>query len=271
MEPYLIKEFARAVCGYNSPDPFLAMLVAFFDESGIHDHSTVISVGGLIGRMREWDRLEKPWRQNLERPWLPKDLWFHAYECEEGVKQFEGVDRPFRDALVNGLSIALCDRMIGYVGGAVYRSAWDNIATPKLREAYGGSPYAFCVATAMVRAADFAQKVNPGERAALVFALPDLAAKQLAIEVHDKLMGEGYPGIGALSFSTPQELIQIQAADLIAFEIYQQLRSTIVKGLGNFEARSATQRFVTSGKPMWINYMDDEGMEGVLHDYPHLR
>ena len=242
------------------------MLVAYFDESGIHDHSKVISVGGLIGQMREWDRLQKPWKKNLA---VQKIEWFHAYECEEGVEQFVGLSRPLRESLVNGLSIALCERHLAYVGGALLRDAWDS-TPPGLRRGYADSPYAFCVSTAIIRACDFAQAIGKKERAAIVFALPKLADRELALRVHATLSNEDYPGIGSISFSTPQELIQLQAADLIAYESYRYLASRVTQGRGNFTIRPALKRFHESNRPMWLGYFDRESMDGVMRDNPHL-
>ena len=99
-----------------------------------------------------------------------------------------------------------------------------------------------------------------------MFAMPNLALKQIATEVHAKMTEDDYPGIGSLTFDTPQALFPLQAADLMAFEIYHQLRSSITHGLENFETRPALQRFHQSRRPMKIGYFDDERMQRVVTD-----
>lgn len=250
------------------------MLTAYFDESGIHDQSTVISVGGLVGQTREWMALARPWREKLDVLWRDdighsRIEWFHAYECEYGVEQFAGLDRVFRDSLINGLSKVLTDRALAYVGGALYREAWD-LATNKMKQHYG-NPYAFCVATAIIRACDFAQEIGPQQRVAFVFASPKIGDRELAARIHAQLYDDDYPGIGSLTFSTPQELIQLQAADLIAFETYWFLKAKAIHGMDGFKVRDAMERFHQSGKPMRLGYFDKEGMAGIISDLPQLQ
>ncbi len=82
-------EFDGAVDGYQKKKP---MLVAYFDESGTHDQSKVVCIAGLVGTAIEWSRIERPWEENLRTTRVP---WFHANDCEEGIKLFDGFEpRP---------------------------------------------------------------------------------------------------------------------------------------------------------------------------------
>jgi hypothetical protein len=49
------------------------MLGAFFDDSGTHDGSAVVAMGGLLGTDRQWDEFETRWVALLNEP-LPGKL-----------------------------------------------------------------------------------------------------------------------------------------------------------------------------------------------------
>ena len=53
-----IQEYA-----YSIGAKHMAMIVAYFDESGTHHQSKVISISGLVGTVDEWNRLEIPWKK----------------------------------------------------------------------------------------------------------------------------------------------------------------------------------------------------------------
>lgn len=196
------------------------MLAAYFDESGTHDQSKVVTVCGLVGTTVEWSRLERPWKQNLEALKVP---CFHATDCSAGRKDFQGIDRPLRDSLSMGLSLAIADRQLAIIGGSVFREDWNNCATRLMKEAYGGDPYHLCFALALQQLSDWSERFAGGDPVALVFARQqqynDYSEKILTLVNGSK----HYQHIGSLSFSRPECVIPLQAADHVAYENYQEL------------------------------------------------
>lgn len=270
MRPWPIREFAGAVCGFGSPNPLLAMLVAYFDESGIHDHSKVVSVAGLLADTSEWARLEQPWREQLSRPWLPKNLWFHAYECEEGVEQFDGIQRPVREALANGLTNAILDRSMAFIGGSVFREDWERCTPQAFRNRFA-DPYDFCFEFAIQHVAEYVSEHFPGEFAAVVVAVPQDSRRLYVEKIHDLYQRSGaYPALGSLSFNRPQTLIQLQAADLVAFEHYQQLLLRWKYGREGMPRRPNFQKMINSSLPVQSGFHDCKSLERLVSDWPDL-
>src|SRR5712692_10062926 len=81
--PWSIIEFSRFACGLG-PEGYIAMLVAYFDESGTHGREAeVTTIAGLVGDSIEWSRLELPWKKRLAE--IPSNLGkittFHATDC----------------------------------------------------------------------------------------------------------------------------------------------------------------------------------------------
>lgn len=62
----------------------------FFDDSGTHDSSTLVVLGGLLGTEEQWDAFEPAWSALLNKP-LPERpplKEFHLTECSAGRGEF---------------------------------------------------------------------------------------------------------------------------------------------------------------------------------------
>ncbi|HLW44510.1 MAG TPA: hypothetical protein VKS00_08470, partial [Candidatus Acidoferrales bacterium] len=63
----------------------LAVLIAYMDESGIHEDSAVCAIAGYVGSAEEWRRFEHKWKQALRAESISE---FHMSEFESGRRQF---------------------------------------------------------------------------------------------------------------------------------------------------------------------------------------
>src|SRR5579862_1904797 len=190
-----ISDFVKSVQGREGP---VAVLVAYFDESGISRNDKVALVGGAATRSVIWSRLEKPWKKNLATSQV---AWFHATDCENRTNEFEHLERPLRDSLVRALSTELAKLGPQCFGSAVYRDAW-MFASDLVRAKSFDDPYFFCFELCLQQIADWSNNCADGEPVALVFA-NQLEYQNRAIEIH-KMYQEArgkYSSIGSISFS----------------------------------------------------------------------
>ncbi len=66
--PVSIRELSKALLPLDHPNGWLAMLRAYFDDSGTHDASKIAVVAGLFGTEGRMDGLDRNWKKHLERP-----------------------------------------------------------------------------------------------------------------------------------------------------------------------------------------------------------
>jgi hypothetical protein len=215
------------------------MLVAYFDESGIHSGGPVTLVCGLVNTLIRWSRIERPWKDNLAVTGVP---YFHAADCENGWGEFENIRRPFREALVTGLSNAVCDSGPELIAMCVIRDAWDRDASPEIRDRFK-DPYYFCFEGVLQKISTWSDARAGGEPVAVVMAeqseYQDHAAQ--VYRLYSNLQTEGLNRLGSFSLSSAHELVQLQAADLVSYETYRYQVARL--GAGAQSVRPAFQIF----------------------------
>lgn len=202
------------------------MLVAYIDETGTHSSSLVAGVCGFIGTAIEWVRLERPWASCLARC---KSSVFHATECEEGEGEYFGKSRGIRDALLTGLTDELINRRLSIVSSMVAQQDWNRCASAKIKKRFK-TPYHFCFEAMIQRLCAWSREYGSGEPVALVFAdQPQYRERAIKVYEHYRY-GIRYPQLGSLSFEKPQQVIPLQAADLLSYWTYQYMKRRIKAG-----------------------------------------
>ena len=216
--PWALSDFFRATTGRERGG--IVMLAAYFDESGTHGNSELITVAGILGDTVDWQDMSIHWKKRLGK--VP---YFHATECAVQDGPCYGMDKDETNALSADLSSILAKQDVIGVGFSVYRDDWEYAASPRLKEEFGYEPYYFCFAGVVQQVCAWSIKHQGGEPVAFVFA------KQCEYEHNaEKLMevlraGMTREYIGHFGWSRPQCLAELQAADLYAFETYNELLS----------------------------------------------
>jgi hypothetical protein len=204
----------------------MAMLAAYLDETGLHGGSEFVAVCGVIGTTIEWSRLERPWAEHL---CTSRVSIFHATECDEGNGEFVGKSRAIRDSLVVGLSNEKSKRALDIVVCGVAKIDWDHRAPAHIKDRFE-TPYHFCFEFVLQKLNTWSHVHAKGEPIAMVFAEHEqYCARTIEVYEHYAHSPE-YAHLGLLSFGKPKCLIQLQAADLLAYETYRYMKRRLKGG-----------------------------------------
>ena len=244
-----IAEFARAIHGPNSKHKAIAVLVGYFDESGIGARDKLTTVSGIVADSVIWGRLERPWRKGLgpSGP-TPGVKWFHSVACEHGEGQFARIDEPFRSALVYRLSTELGKLPGQGFASGVVRDDWQ-FAPDALKRRNLNDPYFFALELCLQQISSYSKSHCDGEPIALVFAKQQ-QYQAGANRLHDFYQSashlHGFSGIGSISWSEPRLIVPLQAADMLAYEVYRYWLSQ--RGLDAAPMRPALKNIEREGQ-----------------------
>lgn len=191
-----------------------AVLVAYVDESGTHAQSPVVMVGGFVGPESLWANFEPDWNEVLSNLKVP---YFHASECEAGNGIYQSLSRPLRESLFDGLARVIAKHKPVAITTAVMRWHWEETKARGIE--IFDDPYHSCFEFCLQHLSKWAKFNYPDELISLVFERQtqfELGATSIfdLYNRNDHWGKEFY----SLTFSSPQNVVALQAADLIVYE-----------------------------------------------------
>src|SRR5262245_49706710 len=118
------------------------MFRSYFDISSNED---VVTVGGYVSSVDQWDRLEPDWNRILEEERVREHKGFrclHMTDFGAGTRWFQGWDEQMRSALLARLIPLLRVRTHLAVSRSVSRVAFDEAASVLMRHFPRSTPKA---------------------------------------------------------------------------------------------------------------------------------
>lgn len=178
--------FAELSSGlFWQPSEVIAMLWAYFDESGEHDASgalRALTIGGLVAPLEAWQRFEKDWRAALRLEGLST---FHRRELGPGR------DERFLQIIASHVPHAL-----GFtVAGSQTEAAYETGFVDCLLELANISASEDEVSLVFAKHPEFT--THKGERYLSLFEWRDIR-------------------LNSVTFQDPRDIAPLQAADLVA-------------------------------------------------------
>jgi len=190
------------------------VLWAYLDESGSHARDgrlCRLALGGCLGGYADWKRFETEWAAVLKTEGVD---YFHMADFEAIRGPFEGWDRSRHQSFLERLLDCFSPHVKSIFG------AGCDITDPsaRLRESYLRN-----VKGAVRSALEEGHWWSfPNEKVSIMFAKhPEVGA--VHIEQYAKAVEETIPALGSVRFGDPQDMVPLQAADLVAYEIAKYL------------------------------------------------
>jgi Protein of unknown function (DUF3800) len=199
------------------------MVRGYFDDSGSHTSSDIVVMAGLFGYSNQWDYLSKLWAKKIADPCpgklpLPR---FHMAACQAGDEEFLGWKRIECDFLVDELIEIIHKVGVYGFGCAMPRKHYDALITGEQRRASGNAE-TICIINCFVKLIEFAKYITPDKEIAFIFDDRPQQKRnvQRICEVYQSAKQEGVEIVSA-TFASSKKILPLQAADLLAWEIYQ--------------------------------------------------
>ncbi len=252
--PITIVNFVRAMFGRATNGRMIAVLAAFFDDSGTHSSSPVVVVGGLLGTEGQWAAFDTRWTKLLERPLdnKPRLTQFHLSPCQAGRGEFRNYTTVERDHITHLFNKIILDVGLVTFSCAVNKIAWDQLVVGNVAIQLG-KPEGLC----FVKCLEFVIKTirirKPGQRVSIIFdqgiidRIEDLAKLYL-------LQSEIFPELAGIGYGKVAEIPPLQGADMIATGSYQ------------FAQESLKDRDNVVAKEFFRSYLKREQSLGILID-----
>lgn len=217
-----VAEMAATVHAGANPWKALAMLRAYFDESGTHIGSPVTAIAGFAATAEVWTAIETEWSKVLA-DFKDKGVEaFHMTDCLAATGQFSRLDAFWRNYLVNSLAAILERSDIQAIWAGVNTEDWDDLTTPEFREQFP-KPYDLCFDEVVRQLYRWSRHGADGTPVALVFG------EQTEYQTRNELALQAWRRhpefcrfIGSVTYSSPKLLIPLQAADMLAYEINKE-------------------------------------------------
>ena len=214
------------------------MLVSYFDESGTHETSTSLAVGGFIAPEPQWRKFEKDWRRALREEGLS---YTHMNELENLKGPFADWDRSRMQRFQRRLLDVIKDHAT-HGDAATMRSAdYEKLVLadpdPELPKKVG-TMYERCAAKSMELSYKWALDKYPKQRIHFVFEKGQRVGALTAWFDRERRQ---YPLLDPLEFADKKEILPLQAADIFAYEAWKHVQNQYVPSQPNRGTRKSLE------------------------------
>jgi hypothetical protein len=208
----------------------MVALTAYFDASK-HRESGLLTVAGYLAPTTVWRREFDPaWNSVLSSAPIHVSE-FKAANCRHGRGEFENWSRSDRDLLTANLVSVIVARSQSMFGlGASLVVPYSRLSSDAARTRVEGFAYCWCVAMVVGDALRLAgSRVGNDEIQIVLDEEPGFEFKarevcRVACDVH---ASEFSDRVRPVSFARSHERPGLQAADLLAYETYKELRAKL--------------------------------------------
>jgi hypothetical protein len=253
------------------------MITAFFDDSGTHgEASDIVLVAGIFGTEARMQSLDRNWKKQIDAPLdgtKEPIKRFHAYDCDQSIGEFTRWSRTETDYFRHLLRTVIIESGVAAYGMACARKDWDELITGDLRSVLG-APEGFCINQCFVRSVGWAQANTFDPKMSFVFDNRPAGVQRYAGTVYDAFQrwAQPPPALAGCKFDSSMAVRPLQAADMIAWELYRYAKLILAQGLHvraqpeilhlrvnmDFRAQIASRSGIEKVRDYWLEYFRDK-------------
>ena len=238
----------------------VAVLYAYFDETGLHRESPYTIVSGIVGSLPAWVGMQAMWTKRLAEDQIAA---FHATDCRGGHNGFLKYksDERRRNTLWRDLAGYVSGHAFVPVSSMVNKEYFDEIDDAVFRERFP-SPYSLASEDCLGQLEEIG--TLSGEIVTALFAEHQQYGKRLSVvaDVYKRSRSHA-PHIGSILFCRPNYVVPLQAADMLCYEtLHDQSRT------GRVEDWRYITWNLTRGKRPLGRYWDRGNLKGLVAQHP---
>lgn len=257
-----VREVSRVSHPCSSKYKWLAVFIAYFDDSGHPSDSVAMSVGGVIAKASSWEKFEVKWSKRLRRA---KKSAFHAtdYECRRG--EFTDWDNDKRISFIHDLAAIVKNTVACGVTSSVVMADWFAVMPAKFeRSEFVAKKGAYlllfqlCIESLVKHAG-----IPRTETVSCVFDENQFVRGALAEHYSSLKRDLGLEDkLGSLTFGNGKKFLPLQAADMMAYEGFKHTKNQIAEG-GSHDVRKLYLNLRASDR---IHHflLDQDGLRGYV-------
>jgi len=208
----------------------------FFDASGTQKnldglgrYSSSVAVSGYLATPKQWSKFEKEWQIVLDYAGIPQ---FHMTEFVARVKEYKDWTEEKRGMVIEALIDVIHRNVIYGIGALVLLADYREVINTDFRRGVVGSPFTFCSKMCFYAAAQWAERFGYKDSIKYVFDHGDehgkevLAAHTYACNNEEESAFYRF-STGLLTFERKDKATPIQAADILAYEMYKEMQRNV--------------------------------------------
>lgn len=205
----------------------MIMLECYFDDSGTHTASNVVTWGGLMGHARQWMFLDRRWRRLLASPLpgKPPLKQFHLSHCAALDGEFKDYKRAESDRLRFLFRQIIVDANLEAVGYSVVISDYNEYVRGRARTFLGDAEqvaFAGCINRSNTRAEERNEQFL-----SMTFDDGRMTPALQKVISRVKKQYKGPPHLVSIGSMAVEHLTGLQAADTIATENNWNVRDIV--------------------------------------------
>lgn len=201
------------------------MLTAYCDESGKHESAKEFVIAGLRADVKTWQKFQKAWNAALLEANISA---FHMNDCEHGWGEFKNRSLEEREELQRRFIEIINAHRLLLVSLSIPRDLFHHAVNPVGDKRYKKHPYFFIFHSFVHLMLKQPEGLGSGRKVNFLFDRQDefsgFARFELWNRIKDDPSYEHRSNLGDLSFVSkkdPDSSFGIQAADIVAYELYQ--------------------------------------------------
>lgn len=258
---WYVRETLRAAFPPSTPIGrrlLVVLYTGYFDESGTHDGSEVVAVAGFVANTSNWEQFSEDWQAILNDCSLE---YFHMSEFENMQGPYTSwTDTEGKDCL-NRLLDTIHEHVIQSVAFIIPKMSFDLLMSAKAKRICGDA-YGLAALECWRKLADTAR--DPRLDGVLNCIMESGARGRHALEeIHaagsEDAAWQNENPILSLAFQDKRVFLPLQAADILAYELYKQ-------GLRQFGQETRRGRYPLrqlARSPRQWHYLDDDELRQV--------